>query len=86
MTNLRAIVAGTREAIVWSSALRSRTARRVWFVAETKPLRNGDGSLVAIEGILTDITERGRAEQELAGSHALLAAAIENSPDADSRR
>ena len=38
--------------------------------------------LVAIEGILTDITERKRAESELSFSHNLLTTAIENSPDA----
>ena len=82
MTNLRAIVAGTRENDRLEFRFKKPDGSRVWFVAETKPLRNGDGSLVAIEGILTDVTERRRAEQELTESHALLAAAIENSPDA----
>ena len=82
MTNLRAIVAGTRENDRLEFRFKKPDGSRVWFVAETKPLRNGDGSLIAIEGILTDVTERRRAEQELAASHVLLTAAIENSPDA----
>ena len=45
-------------------------------------VRDADNRLVAIEGILTDITERKRAESELAFSHILLTTAIENSPDA----
>lgn len=82
MTNLRAIVAGTRENDRLEFRFKKPDGSRVWFVAETKPLRNGDGSLVAIEGILTDVTEGKNAERKLAASHALLAAAIENSPDA----
>ena len=82
MTNLRAIVAGTRENDRLEFRFKKPDGSRVWFVAETIPLRNGDGSLIAIEGILTDVTERRRAEQELAASHVLLTAAIENSPDA----
>jgi diguanylate cyclase (GGDEF)-like protein/PAS domain S-box-containing protein len=82
MTNLRAIVAGTRENDRLEFRFRKPDGSRVWFVAETKPLRKADGGLVAIEGILTDITERRRAEQELAASHVLLTAAIENSLDA----
>ena len=55
---------------------------QVWFDGQTVALRDGDGVLIALEGILTDITERKRADQELAASHRLLATAIENSPDA----
>ena len=53
-----------------------------WADGHGNALRDGDGNLVAIEGILTDITERKRAESELAFTHILLTTAIENSPDA----
>ncbi len=53
-----------------------------WFESDSKPLRDADGSLIAIEGVMTDITERKTAERQLAASHVLLTAAIENSPEA----
>ena len=54
----------------------------VWFDSHGTALHDGDGRLTAIEGILTDMTERKRAESELSFSHILLTTAIENSPDA----
>ena len=64
-----------------NSACTSRTVR-CWFEGHGSALRDGDGRLVAIEGILTDITERKRSEDELSFSHNLLTTAIESSPDA----
>jgi diguanylate cyclase (GGDEF)-like protein/PAS domain S-box-containing protein len=54
----------------------------VWFESHGTALRDSDGRLTAVEGILTDITERKRAESELSFTHILLTTAIESSPDA----
>jgi diguanylate cyclase (GGDEF)-like protein/PAS domain S-box-containing protein len=54
----------------------------VWFSSEGYALRNAVGKLTGIEGILTDVTERRKAEDELSFSHILLSTAIESSPDA----
>ncbi len=53
-----------------------------WFESDSRALRDTDGSLIAIEGVMTDITDRKAAERQLAASHVLLTAAIENSPEA----
>jgi diguanylate cyclase (GGDEF)-like protein/PAS domain S-box-containing protein len=53
-----------------------------WVAGHGSALRDGGGGLVAIEGILTDITDVKRSEDELAYSHNLLTTAVESSPDA----
>ena len=71
-----------RVPITPNSVCTNRTVRSVWFESHGTALRDRDGQLVAIEGILTDITERKSAESELSFSHNLLTTAIDNSPDA----
>ena len=53
-----------------------------WVDGHGTALRDGVGRIVAIEGMLTDITDRKNAERELSFSKLLLTTAIENSPDA----
>ena len=53
-----------------------------WVDGHGTALRDGNGRLVAIEGMLTDITDRKKSERELAFSKLLLTTATENSPDA----
>ena len=53
-----------------------------WFEGRTVRLCDDAGRLIALEGLMTDIAARKQMEQELAASHVLLTAAIENSPDA----
>ena len=53
-----------------------------WFEGRTVRLCDDAGRLIALEGLMTDVAARKQMEQELAASHVLLTAAIENSPDA----
>jgi two-component system sensor kinase FixL len=52
------------------------------YVSVKFPLRDDQGTIYAVCGISTDITERQAMEAELRRSEATLAAVIENSPDA----
>ena len=52
-----------------------------WFEGRTVRLCDDAGRLIALEGLMTDVAARKQMEQELASSHVLLTAAIENSPD-----
>ena len=53
-----------------------------WFEGRTVRLCDDAGRLIALEGLMTDVAARKQMEQELAASHVLLTAALENSPDA----
>jgi diguanylate cyclase (GGDEF)-like protein/PAS domain S-box-containing protein len=82
LANIGEMAAGTRASDCLEFRFKRPDDTWVWFVAETVPLYDDNGRLISIEGILTDITERRQAAQELAASHGLLRAAIENSPEA----
>ena len=79
--NLRELAAGVQRQHRLEFRLKKPDGSHAWFFAETKPLCAADGRVLALEGIMTDITARKRAEQELASSHIVLTAALENSPD-----
>ncbi len=51
-----------------------------WMNQRNLLVRDDTGAPIAIEGIVTDITESKRAERELAESHALFQGVIEQSP------
>jgi diguanylate cyclase (GGDEF)-like protein/PAS domain S-box-containing protein len=53
----------------------------IWFDGRTVRLCDQSGRLIALEGVMTDVTARKEIEQKLAASQVLLRAAIENSPD-----
>ncbi len=82
LENTRAIGAGEVESHHAEFRLHKPDGSLAWFESHGTALRDRDGRLIAIEGILTDITERKRVEIELSFSHNLLTTAIENSPDA----
>ncbi len=82
LANLEALAAGKTDHTRSEFRFNKPDGTQVWFAGESIALRDGDGRLIALEGILTDITERKRAAQELAASHRLLTTAIENSLDA----
>ncbi|MCI0659342.1 MAG: PAS domain S-box protein, partial [Acidobacteria bacterium] len=53
---------------------------RVWLSENARAVCDGSGDLLYYEGITEDITERNRAEREMAERKAFLSALIENSP------
>lgn len=79
--DIAAIVGGRTETTLIEFTLRKPDGSRAWFEGRGYPVRDEERRLVAIEGILTDITERKCADSELSFSHSLLTTAIENTPD-----
>ena len=61
--------------------LKKPDGSHAWFEGRGYAVRDEQQRLVAIEGILTDITDRKNSEHELSFSKLLLTTAIENSPD-----
>ena len=82
IANINLAVTGKADKIQIEFRLRKPDGSQLWFDSEGYALRDANGQLTGIEGILTDVTERKRSENELSFSHILLATAIENSPDA----
>ena len=81
IANITLLVEGKAEHARLEFRIKRRDGSEIWFDGEASPLHDRDGRMIALEGIMTDITERRHAAQELAKSHVLLKAAIENSPD-----
>lgn len=80
--DIKSIIEGKADHTLIEFRLKKADGSYAWLEGRGYPVRDADNRLVAIEGILTDITERKRAESELAFSHILLTTAIESSPDA----
>ncbi len=57
------------------------TGKTATYLSTKLPLRSEDGSIYALCGISTDITQRKQAEDELLRSHSLLTAAMESTAD-----
>jgi PAS domain S-box-containing protein len=57
------------------------TGDEIWSLATQVPLRDEQGRVVGLVGIGSDITERKRAEEELAQERNLLRTLIDNLPD-----
>lgn len=75
-------VMGTGQALVnMEQSLTRKDGSKTAVVSSKVPLRNPDGEVVGILGVFTDITERKRAETELAASETRFRALIDNSPD-----
>ena len=82
MTALRGLAAGTSQSARLEFRFKKPDGSFVWFDGSSTPLRDDAGKIIALEGMMTDVTARKKVEQELASSHVLLKAALENSPDA----
>jgi len=82
MAALRSLAAGNNDSARLEFRFKRPDGSLVWFDGSTVPLRDYAGRVIALEGIMTDVTARKLVEEELASSHILLTAAIENSPDA----
>ena len=82
MANINSAVEGKTDRIRIDFRLRKVDGTQVWFDSEGYALRDESGQLAAIEGVLTDVTDRKQSESELSFFHILLTTAIEISPDA----
>ncbi|XSG81539.1 MAG: EAL domain-containing protein [Methyloligella sp. ZOD6] len=80
--NIKLVTSGKRDRIQTDMRLRKPDGFLAWFDSEGTALRDADGNLLGVEGVLTDVTERKQAEKELSFSHIMLTTAIECSPDA----
>ncbi|MEG6508401.1 EAL domain-containing protein [Methyloligella sp. 2.7D] len=80
--DIRRMTEGKQDHVQSDLRLIRADGERVWLDGEGRALRDRDGTPVGIEGVLSDITERKRAEKELSFSHVLLTTALECSPDA----
>ena len=82
MAALRALAAGTSDNARLEFRFKRPDGSLVWFDGSTTPLRDDVGRVIALEGIMTDITARKRVRAGTCVVYVLLTAAIENSPDA----
>ncbi len=80
--DIQSLIEGKTEQTLIEFRLKKPDGSHAWFEGRGYAVRDERQRLVAIEGILTDITDRKRSENELSFSHNLLSTAIENSPDA----
>jgi len=80
--DIKSIIEGKAEHTLIEFRLKKADGSHAWLEGRGYAVRDEARRLVAIEGILTDITERKRSESERSFSHILLTTAIESSPDA----
>ena len=80
--DIESLIKGKIEQTLIEFRLKKKDGSHAWLEGRGYAVRDEQQRLVAIEGILTDITDRKRSESELSFSHNLLTTAIENSPDA----
>jgi diguanylate cyclase (GGDEF)-like protein/PAS domain S-box-containing protein len=81
LSNVKSLIEGEKVQTLDEWRLKKPDGSHVWFEAHGYALHDAAGRLIAIEGILTDITERKRIEARLQFANALLAAELEGSPD-----
>jgi diguanylate cyclase (GGDEF)-like protein/PAS domain S-box-containing protein len=82
MADSASLVTGGLHSVHTEFRLKKPDGSDSWFEGVTAPLRDEAGKLIALEGILTDVTARKAAEQKLAITNILLTTAFESSPDA----
>ncbi len=58
-----------------------KDGRTIWTEQRNVPIRDADGRLVAVQGIVRDITERHRIEEKLRESERFLQTVIESEPE-----
>jgi diguanylate cyclase (GGDEF)-like protein/PAS domain S-box-containing protein len=80
--DIKSIIEGETEYSLIEFRLKKPDGAYVWFEGRGYAVRDEQQRLVAIEGVLTDITDRKNSEHELSFSKLLLTTAIENSPNA----
>jgi diguanylate cyclase (GGDEF)-like protein/PAS domain S-box-containing protein len=82
LANMQALSAGNEHTQNLQFRMRKADGSIVCFESRSSILRDGENRIVALEGRLSDVTERKRTETELSFTHSLLTKAIEGSPDA----
>ncbi len=61
---------------------RTRTGRKIWCSLNVTGVFDDDGKLISMQGMVSDITERHRAEEELRESEERFRSLVQNSADA----
>jgi len=82
IANTQKISEGNAEQIRAEFRLHRPDGSTVIFDNLGSAVRDAEGQLIAIEGILNDVTERRRIDDELSFTNILLSTALESSPDA----
>ena len=82
VADIRAISEGKMDSNQKEFRVRKSDGSIVWFDGQGRAMRDAAGRLIAVEGILTDITDRKRIDSALSFSNILLSTALESSPDA----
>lgn len=78
---LNAIIAGRTDLSPLEFRLLKPNGTYAWFEGRGYPLRDAAQRIVAVEGVISDVTERKSFEQRLTFTNALLAAQLECSPN-----
>ncbi len=82
LDNIVAISEGKKDSVRTEFRLQRPDGSIAWFDGFGAAVHDDNNRIVAIEGIITDITDRKSAETSLSFSHILLTTALESSPDA----
>lgn len=80
VASIKSIITGEKQRVTIEFRLIRPDGSRAWFEGHGYPVYEAD-RIAAIEGLITDITERKNFEQRLTFTNALLAAQLECSPD-----
>jgi diguanylate cyclase (GGDEF)-like protein/PAS domain S-box-containing protein len=81
LTGIKSLIDGQEDQILVEWRLRKPDGSHFWFEGRGYALHDAAGRIIAVEGILTDITERKHGEGRLQFANALLAAQLDCSPD-----
>jgi diguanylate cyclase (GGDEF)-like protein/PAS domain S-box-containing protein len=81
MADTEAICSGSKGSIAWERRLRDADGSYKWWRGRVSCLRDADGAPIALEGVLDEIDDRKRAEQQLLFTNTLLTTQMETSPD-----
>ena len=75
------VLSGAVDSASWERRLRDADGTYRWWRGRVHCIRDEDGAPVAVEGLLDEIDDRKRAEQQLLFTNTLLTTQMENSPD-----
>jgi diguanylate cyclase (GGDEF)-like protein/PAS domain S-box-containing protein len=81
IADTKAILSGAMGSVAWERRLRDADGTYKWWRGRVSCLRDVDGTPLALEGVLDEIDDRKRAEQQLLFNNTLLTTQMETSPD-----